>query len=68
MLGIAPIQYLTLWRMHKARAILTAGKLNVAQAAEAVGYANEWSFSKAYKRVFGEGPGAARRRQSVNHT
>ena len=60
-LGIAPMQYLTEWRMHKARELLISEGASVAQAAYQVGYASEWSFSKAYKRIFGEGPGATRR-------
>ena len=64
-LGVAPIQYLTEWRMHKAREYLMTSDASVAQVAERVGYASEWSFSKAFNRVFGEGPGAARRTQSA---
>jgi len=58
---MAPIQYLTNWRMHKARSKLTEGSNSVAQIAEDVGYSSELSFAKAYKRVFGEGPGATRK-------
>ena len=65
MLGVAPIQYLTEWRMHKARELLITSKLSVASVAEQVGYATEWSFSKAYKRVFGEGPGATRQTKAL---
>jgi len=60
-LGQAPIQYLTDWRMHKARSLLIEGSASVAQIAQQVGYASEWSFSKAYKRVYSEGPGATRK-------
>lgn len=60
-LQIAPMQYLTQWRMHKARALLVSSAQSTAQIAQQVGYASEWSFSKAYKRVFNEGPGATRR-------
>ena len=64
MLGMAPIQYQTEWRMHKARELLVCSKQSVAQIAEQVGYASQWSFSKAYKRVFDEGPGATRQAKS----
>ncbi len=60
MLGVPPIQYLTEWRMHKARELLVTSDQSTAWIAEQVGYATEWSFSKAYKRVFGEPPGATR--------
>ncbi len=59
-LDMAPIQYLTEWRMHKARELLISENSSVSRVAEQVGYSSEWSFSKAYKRVFGEGPGATR--------
>ena len=59
-LGIAPMQYLTEWRMYKAREYLTSANSSIAQVAAQVGYASEFSFSKAYKRVFGETPGSAR--------
>ncbi len=61
-LGVAPMQYLTHWRMHKAREMLLTGVRSIGDVAQRVGYASEWSFSKAYKRVIGEGPGATRRR------
>jgi AraC-like DNA-binding protein len=59
-LGVAPMQYLTEWRMHKVREQLLVGDESIARIAGRVGYASEWSFSKAYKRVFDEGPGATR--------
>tara|TARA_R110001599_G_scaffold353512_1_gene593499 strand:- start:97442 stop:98347 length:906 start_codon:yes stop_codon:yes gene_type:complete len=59
-LGIAPMQYLTEWRMHKARELLTSDNASIAQVAASVGYSSEFSFSKAYKRVFGETPGSVR--------
>lgn len=65
-LGVAPMQYLTQWRMHKAREMLMSGAQSTGDIAQRVGYASEWSFSKAYKRVFGEGPGATRRTMQQN--
>ncbi len=60
-MGTSPIQYLTHWRMHKARELLRSGDFSVAQIAERVGYQSEWAFAKAFKRVFQAGPGAIRR-------
>jgi AraC-like DNA-binding protein len=60
-LGVAPMHYLRELRMHKARTALLRNSDSIAQVAESVGYTSEWSFSKAYKRVFSEGPGATRK-------
>ncbi|MFT5110923.1 MAG: AraC-like DNA-binding protein [Parasphingorhabdus sp.] len=57
---LAPIQYLTEWRMHKARDMFVCSQMSVAQVAEHVGYSSEGAFSSAYKRVFGERPGVVR--------
>jgi AraC-like DNA-binding protein len=47
--------------MLAARRLLTAGALGTAEVAERVGYDSEFAFAKAFKRFFGEGPGAVRR-------
>ena len=67
MLGTTPMQYLTLWRMQKARELLLSEDHAVAEVGELVGYQSEWAFARAFKRVFGKGPGAIRResRQSA---
>ncbi|MFT7621781.1 MAG: AraC-like DNA-binding protein [Myxococcota bacterium] len=59
--GWTPAQYLTHWRMRCARDLLATG-MTLAEVAERVGYADEFGFAKAFKRVFDEAPGAARRR------
>jgi len=59
-LGISPMRYMLEWRMHKARDYLINDEFSIAQIAVKAGYASEFSFSKAYKRVFGEAPGGAR--------
>jgi AraC family transcriptional activator of mtrCDE len=61
-LGVGPMQYLTNWRMQQAAELLVNSRYSTAQIAERIGYASEWSFAKAYKRAFGVGPGAYRRR------
>lgn len=60
-LGTTPMQYLTDWRMHRARELLRAQDLSLGEVAERVGYRSEFAFAKAFKRVFGTGPGAARK-------
>lgn len=47
---------LTALRMQQARALLEAGRHNVAEAAYAVGYDNENYFSKVFRKHFGCAP------------
>jgi len=61
LVGRTPLQYLTFWRMERARALLAGADLGTAEIAERVGYRSEASFSKAFKKVVGVGPGAYRR-------
>ena len=59
--GMAPLQYLTRWRMRRAQEWLAAGNESVARIAERCGYGSEAAFAKVFKRHAGVGPGAARR-------
>ncbi len=59
--GIAPLQYLTRWRMRRAHEWLAAGTESVARIAERCGYDSEAAFAKVFKRYAGIGPGALRR-------
>lgn len=59
-----PMQYLTFWRMQKARELLANARLSTPAVAEQVGYLSEAAFSKAFKKVVGTGPGAYRRTAS----
>lgn len=65
--GIAPLQYLTRWRMQRAHEWLGTGTDSVARIAERCGYASEAAFAKVFKREIGIGPGAARRRSRSGH-
>jgi AraC-like DNA-binding protein len=65
LLGRPPIRYLTEWRLRLASGLLTAGGATMAEAAEAVGYASEASFSRAFKREFGEAPAHWRARRGA---
>ncbi|MGW1343404.1 AraC family transcriptional regulator [Kribbella sp. NPDC002412] len=55
-LGLAPIRYLTGWRMHLATDLLRSSDLGVAAVARRVGYESEEAFSRAFKRETGEAP------------
>ena len=60
-IGQPPMQYLTQWRMQLATKWLRDTDAKVAEVALEVGYENEASFSRAFKRAVGESPGAWRR-------
>jgi len=62
-LGQSPKEYLTQWRMTQAYEWLVEQGISTYEAALKTGYENEASFSKAFKRVMGVGPGAVRLKQ-----
>jgi AraC-like DNA-binding protein len=55
-LGLAPIRYLTGWRMHVAKDLLRSSDLSVVAVAHRVGYDSEEAFSRAFKRETGLAP------------
>lgn len=61
LLGEAPAQYLTRWRLQLASQRLREGDENLAEIAAAVGYASEAAFSRAFKREAGKSPAQFRR-------
>ncbi|AGP33913.1 hypothetical protein BE04_47595 [Sorangium cellulosum] len=61
-LGLAPLEYLTRWRMHRAADMLADEAASTAAVATAVGYDTDGAFVKAFKRHMGETPGAHRRK------
>jgi len=58
--GVAPITYLTHWRMLLAMRTLRSTRQSLGVLAESLGYASESSFSNAFKRVVGRSPRAYR--------
>lgn len=54
--GMAPLAYLTEWRMRLAQRALREGKAQVAELARSLGYGSESAFSNAFKRVTGQAP------------
>jgi AraC-like DNA-binding protein len=56
-LGVAPLAYLTGWRMALARERLRDSDDGIAAVADALGYASEFSFAAAFKRQHGVAPG-----------
>jgi AraC-like DNA-binding protein len=62
LVGEPPLAYLTRWRMHLAQSLLQSDSLSVSEVAGRVGYESAAAFSKAFKRRFGQAPGAYRGR------
>ncbi|MFV2039987.1 MAG: AraC family transcriptional regulator [Acidimicrobiales bacterium] len=60
LVGESAMRYVTRWRMHVALELLRQGDGTVAAAAAQVGYDSEAAFSRAFKRVIGTTPRAAR--------
>jgi AraC-like DNA-binding protein len=60
LIGEAPMQYLTRWRMQLAATLLRSRNVSVFEAAMEVGYASEAAFSRAFKKVVGVPPAAWR--------
>ena len=58
---LTPAEYVTQWRMTKAYRWLSDDKISTLDAAVRCGYESEASFSKAFKRIIGIGPGEARK-------
>jgi AraC-like DNA-binding protein len=57
LLGMAPLAYVTDWRMALAREQLRGGDTGLAAVARSLGYASEFSFAAAFKRHHGVAPG-----------
>jgi AraC-like DNA-binding protein len=65
-LGRSPIRYLTDWRLHIAKDLLTNTTLGVQAIAHRVGYDSEEAFSRAFKRAHGRAPAHWRVRRSAH--
>jgi AraC-like DNA-binding protein len=61
MVGEPPMSYLTRQRLSRAAGYLSTTSKSVRQIAHLVGYDNEASFTKAFRRAFGCPPGQYRR-------
>lgn len=64
LVGSSPMAYLAELRLLKGRELLRGSGLSIGEVAERCGYRSEAAFSRAFKRSFGQSPGAARRTES----
>jgi AraC-like DNA-binding protein len=55
--GLAPMEYLLMWRMAVARDLLRRHDYGIAEVAERVGYGSASTFSTAFSRHVGQPPG-----------
>jgi AraC-like DNA-binding protein len=58
--GETPARYIARLRMFQASEWIAAKGMRVSVAADRLGYESEASFSRAYKRIMGRPPSAAR--------
>ncbi|WP_410674090.1 AraC family transcriptional regulator [Amycolatopsis sp. cmx-4-68] len=65
LLGVAPLTYVTDWRMALAREQLRDGDASLAAIARSLGYASEFSFAAAFKRHHGTSPGRWRTSKAI---
>ena len=61
LVGLAPMEYTTNWRMQKAYQMLKDTDLPLWTIARQIGYVSEPAFNRAFKRQFNQNPGAMRR-------
>jgi AraC-like DNA-binding protein len=64
LVGRAPMEYLTQWRMLLAANLLCGSNAPLARIAEDVGYQTDTAFIRAFRREYGMPPAAWRRRQA----
>lgn len=60
-MNMAPGEYVTAWRMHRAAELLREHRVTVGEAAVAVGYGSEAAFARAFRCEVGRSPGELRR-------
>jgi AraC-like DNA-binding protein len=64
-IGVPPLRYATELRMRLASQWLSSEKLSIETVAQRLGYTSQAAFSRAFKRINGQSPGASRQVPSV---
>ena len=54
--GLSPGQYINRLRMRKAVELIGNTDKKISEIAQILGYADQYAFSKAFRRTFGESP------------
>jgi AraC-like DNA-binding protein len=67
-LGQTPLEYLTQWRMCKAGVMIRSNDMSFSEAASAVGYESETSFSRVFRREMGVAPREYRRKYALTQS
>lgn len=65
-LGVPPLRYATELRMRIASQWLTQDNLSIDAVAQRLGYTSQAAFSRAFKRINGQPPGASRQARRSN--
>ena len=65
LVGEPPMSFLTSWRMALAADLLAERETTIATVADQVGYGSPFTFSTAFKRIYGTSPKAYRDRARV---
>lgn len=60
-IGITPKQYLVELRMKRAIELLSSTNCSIAEIASELGYSDQYCFSKAFRKYYGEAPSTFRR-------
>ncbi len=66
--GESPLDYVTSWRIYRARVLLSASDEPLTEIARRVGYDSDTALSRAFKRKVGMPPGTFRRTVSARQT
>ncbi len=61
LVGEPAMRYAVRWKMHSAMAQLQETEVSLGELSSRLGYESEAAFSRAFKRIVGTSPGAARR-------
>lgn len=62
--GEPPLDYVTNWRIYRAKVLLSSSDASLTEIATRVGYDSDTALSRAFRRKVGVPPGAFRRRVS----
>ena len=68
LVGSAPLEYLTRWRMQKAGSELRTSGAGLAEIAEHVGYESVGALSRTFRRIHGVSPAELRRAARAQRT